>query len=192
MIAMRDARRRGGTNCAGMAVSRIPYLYLALILTNLCAAARDSAADAVRCQFGKPMRKQVSAEPLNGMCLRDIVSHLSETLRSVVNEELGASTFQKMVDSMGFVSVSSNLDEKLSALVNKSDTKLAAHFDVFKQVDKVLAGVLGRSTLPAIYSSQMIDYDTIEMTRASDTCTEIVKGVYYQNDVVFLCFIQII
>lgn len=176
---MRDACRRSGSNSTGMAVNKILYLGSALILTNLCVAANDDIIDTVKCQFGKPMHRQVSAEPLNGMCLRDIVSHLSKTLRSIVDEELGTSSFQEMINKMEFVNVSSNLDAKISALVDKFDNKLMSYIDIFKQVYKVIHRILTRNPLPAIYSSQIVDYDMMEMNRVSDICTDIMKGIYH-------------
>lgn len=191
MIMMRDACRRSSPNSAGITVYKILYLSSALILTNLCVATNDSITDS-KCQFGKPMRKQMSVESLNGMCLRDIVSHLSKTLQSVVDEELGASSFQKMIDKMEFVNVSSNLDAKISALVDKFDNKLMSHIDIFKQVYKIIYRILTRNLLPAIYSSQIIDYDMMEINRVSDICTDIMKGIYYQNDIVFIFYLDVL
>ncbi|XP_011875650.1 PREDICTED: VWFA and cache domain-containing protein 1 [Vollenhovia emeryi] len=179
MITTRDARCRCGPNSAGMAVNKILYFGLALVLTNLYVAANNGVTS-VKCQFGKPMRKQVSAEPLNGMCLRDIASHLSKTLQSIVDEELGASSFQKMIDKMEFVNASGNLDAKISALVDKFDNKLMSYINIFKQVYKVIYNILTRNPLPAIYSSQIVDYDMMEMNRVSDICTDIMKELATQ------------
>lgn len=188
-IIMRHVCHRSDSNSAGMAVNKIFYLGSALILTNLCVAINGSIAD-TKCQFSKPMRKQMSVEPLNGMCLQDIVSHLSKTLQSVVDEELGASSFQEMIDKMEFVNVSSNLDAKLSALVNKFDNKLMSHIDVFKQVYKIIHHILTRNPLPAIYSTQVINYDMMEINRVLDICTDIMKGIYYQNNIVFVFYLD--
>lgn len=173
---MRDACPSGSSH-AGK-VNKILYLGTALMLMNLCVSANSNVADAVKCQLGKSMRKQVSAEPLNGMCLQDIVSHLSKMLRSVLDEELDASSFQEMINKLEFVNASSNLDAKLSALVDKFDNKLMSHVDILKQVYKVTYGILARNPLPAIYSSQIVDYDMMEMNRVSDICTDIMKGIY--------------
>ncbi|XP_011704249.1 PREDICTED: VWFA and cache domain-containing protein 1 [Wasmannia auropunctata] len=161
--------------------SRILCVGTALALACLCvAAADDGGGVAARCQFGKPMRKQVPAEPLNGMCLRDVATHLSRTLRSVADEELGASSFQAMINEMEFTNVSGNLDAKLSALVEKLDGKLTSHVDVFKQVHEVIRHTLARNSLPTIYSSQLADYDMMEMNRASDICTDVTKELTRQ------------
>lgn len=189
MIMMRNACRRSSPNSAGITVNKILYLSLALILINLCIATNDSIADS-KCQFSKPMRKQMSVESLNGMCLRDIVLHLSKTLQSVVDEELGTSSFQEMINKMEFINVSSNLDAKMSALVDKFDNKLMSHIDVFKQVYKIIYHILTRNPLPAIYSSQIIDYDIMEINKVSDICTDIMKGIYYQNDIVFILYLD--
>lgn len=180
MITMRDACRQNGSNSAGIAVNKILYLGT-LMLMSLCISvnANSSVADAVKCQFGKSIRKQVSAEPLNGMCLQDVVSHLSKTLRSTIDEELCASSFQETLNKMEFVNVSSSLDAKLSALVDKFDNKLMSHIDTFKQVYKVIYRILARNPIPAIYSSQIVDYDIMEMNRVSDMCSDIMKGIYY-------------
>ncbi|KAG5317114.1 CAHD1 protein, partial [Acromyrmex heyeri] len=174
MIMMRDACRR---SFVGMALNKILYLGLVLILINLCVASND---DIARCQFGKSMRKQVPAESLNGTCLRDVVMRLSKMLRSVVDEELGASSFQEMINKIEFTNVSSNLDTKLSALVDKFNNKLAAHIDVFNQVYEVIHRVLAHGPLPNIYSSQLVDYDIMEMNRVSNICTDIIKELTRQ------------
>ncbi|XP_024880040.1 VWFA and cache domain-containing protein 1 [Temnothorax curvispinosus] len=180
MITMRDACYRSGSNSAGITVNTILYLSSALLLTNLCVAVNDGVADAVKCQFGKPTRKQVLAEPLNGMCLRDVVSHLSKTLRSVVDEELGAFSFQELIDKMEFVDVSSNLDAKLSALVDKFNNKLMSHIDVFEQVHEIVYRLLTHKPFPVIYSSRIVEYDMMEMNRVSDICTDIMKELTTQ------------
>lgn len=167
---MRDACRR---SFAGMAVNKILYLSSVLILINLCVASNDDAT-----RFGKSMRKQVPAEPLNGMYLRDVVMHLSKMLRSVVDEELGASSFQEMINKIEFTNVSNNLDLKLSALVDKFNNKLAAHINVFNQVYEIVHRILAHNPLSNIYSSQLVDYD-MEMNRVSNICTDVIKGSFY-------------
>ncbi|KAL0107464.1 hypothetical protein PUN28_014649 [Cardiocondyla obscurior] len=161
-----------------MTVNKVLYLILTLTLTNLYVLADDDVVNAVKCQFGKSMHKQVSAEPLHGMCLRDIVSHLSKTLRSVADEELGVSSFQRMIDKMEFVNVSSNLDAKLSALIDKFNNKIMLHIEVFKQVYDVIYHLLTRNPFPVIYSSQMDGYSM--MNKISDVCTDIMKELTIQ------------
>ncbi|XP_011631150.1 VWFA and cache domain-containing protein 1 isoform X1 [Pogonomyrmex barbatus] len=174
MITTRNVCRRSGRNAVMTAI-----LYV-LILTNFCVAANDGAANAAKCQFGKPMRKQVPAEPLNGECLRDLVVHLSKVLRVIVDDELGASSFQEMIDKMEFVNVSNSLDAKLTVLVDKFNNKLRLHVDVFKQVYEVIHHILIQDPRPAIYSSQMVDYDMMELNKISDICTDIMKELTMQ------------
>ncbi|XP_025996814.1 VWFA and cache domain-containing protein 1 isoform X3 [Solenopsis invicta] len=179
MITIKDACCRSGRNFASMAVNKILYFSLVLMLVNLCVAANDGVADTAKCQFGKPMRKQVPAEALNGMCLRDIVMHLSKILRSTADEELGASSFQEMIDKVEFVNVFSNLNAKLRALVDNFNNKLMSYIDIFKQIDKIIHRILERNSLPNIYSSHIVDYD-MEVNRVSDICTNIMKELTTQ------------
>ncbi|CAL1673299.1 unnamed protein product [Lasius platythorax] len=158
-----------------MVVNKLLYLALPIILTNLYVAANDDGVvnATVKCQSSKSLRKQVSVEPLNGMCLRDVVVYLSKRLRSVVDEELGASSFQDTIDRMGFANISSNLDARLNALVDKFNNKLRTHIDVLKQSYNAIYSILSKG-IRTVYSSQMVDLDMIQMNRVSDICTQII------------------
>lgn len=163
-----------------MAVNKILYLTLLIILINLYAAANnDTVTNAtVKCQSGKPLRKQVSAEPLNGMCLRDVVRYLSKRLRSIVDEELGVSSFQDTINKMEFTNISSNLDARLNALVDKFNNKLRTHIDVLKQGYNAIYSILSKG-IHTVYSSQTVDLDIMQMNRVSDICSQIITGISY-------------
>ncbi|GAB1860644.1 VWFA and cache domain-containing protein 1 [Camponotus japonicus] len=158
-----------------MAVNKILYLLLPIILTNTYVVANDDGVTnvTVKCQTGKSLRKQVSAEPLNGMCLRDVVGYLSKRLRSIVDEELGASSFQDTISKMEFANISSNLDARLNALVDKFNNKLRTHMDVLKQGYNAIYSILSKE-VRAVYSSQTVDLDVMQMNRVSDICTQII------------------
>ncbi|EFN86965.1 VWFA and cache domain-containing protein 1 [Harpegnathos saltator] len=158
-----------------MAVNKIPRLILRLlILMSLYVAAHDSVNATVKCQFERPMRKQVPAEPLNGMCLRDIAVHVSKMLRSViVAEELGVHSFQEMIDKMEFTQISGNLIVKLNSLVDKFNNKLRAYIDVLKQSYNTIHPVLCKTQDYSVYSSQMVGLNIMQ-DKVSDVCTRIV------------------
>lgn len=163
-----------------MAVNKILYLILPIILLNIYVVANnDSVINiTVKCQTGKSLHKQVSVEPLNGMCLRDVVVYLSKRLRSIVDEELGMSSFQDAINKMEFANISSNLDARLNALVDKFNNKLRTHIDVLKQGYNVVYSILSKE-IRAVYSSQTVDLDIMQMNRVSDICTQIITGVSY-------------
>lgn len=174
----KNTRRR---DSARMPVNKILCLALPIILTNLYVAANDGGSvinATVKCQSGKSLRKQVSVEPLNGMCLRDVVVYLSKRLRSVVDEELGVSSFQDTIGKIEFANISSNLDARLNALVDKFNNKLRTHNDVLKQGYNAIYSILSKG-IRTVYSSQMVDLNMIQMNRASDICTQIVTGIIY-------------
>lgn len=162
-----------------MAVNGIQYLALRLlILMSLYVAAYDSVNATVRCQFGRPMRKQVPAEPLNGMCLRDVAAHVSKTLRSIVDEELDVSSFQKTIDKMEFTQISGSLNTKLNSLVDKLNNKLRIYIDVLKQSYNAIHSILCETENHSIYSSQVVDLNIMQ-DRVSDICTRVITGISY-------------
>lgn len=149
-----------------------------MMLTCLRAAVHDDDAldGAVKCQSGKPMRKQMPAEPLNGVCLRDIAAHLSKTLRSIVDEELGVSFLQELIDRTEFTNISGDLDARLGSLVDKFNNKLRSHVDILKQSYNAIYPVLSKTQDRSAYFSQIVDLDIMH-NRASDICTRIVTGI---------------
>lgn len=159
-----------------MAVNRIQRLALSLlILTSLCVVAYDSVNTTVRCQFGRSMRKQVPAEPLNGMYLRDVAAHVSKTLRSIVDEELGVFSFQETIDKMEFTQISGSLSMKLNSLVDKFNNKLRIYIDVLKQSYNAIHPVLCETENHSVYSSQVVGLNIMQ-NRVSDICTRVVTG----------------
>lgn len=162
-----------------MAVNRIAYLALMLlILTSVYVAAYDSDNTTVRCQFGRPMRKQVPAEPLHGLCLQDIAVHVSTTLRSFGEEELGVPFLQDMINKMEFTQISGSLSAKLNSLVDKFNNKLKMYIDVLNQSYNAIYSVLSKTQDHSVYSSQMVDLNIIQ-DRVSDVCTRIITGTSY-------------
>ncbi|XP_072753876.1 VWFA and cache domain-containing protein 1 [Anoplolepis gracilipes] len=155
-----------------MAVNKILYLALPIILTYFYVAANEVINATVKCQSGRSLRKQVSVEPLNGMCLRDVVVYLSKKLQSIVDEELGVSSFQDKIDKMEYANISSNLDARLNALVDKFNNKLRTHIDVLKQGYNAIYSILSKE-IRTIYSSQTVDLDMMQ-NRVSDICSEII------------------
>lgn len=161
-----------------MAVNKITYLTVRLlILTNLYVIAYDSVNDTIRCQFGRSVRKQVPAEPLNGMCLQDVAGHVSQTLRCISNEELGVSSFQRIIDNVEFARMSSSLAAKLSLLVNKYSNKLMMYIDILNQSYNAIHPVLSKTQDHSVYSSQTIDLNIIQ-DRVPDMCTRVITGIY--------------
>ncbi|XP_012215377.1 VWFA and cache domain-containing protein 1 isoform X2 [Linepithema humile] len=172
-----NIRRLSNRNSAGMAVNMILYLSLALsILTNFYVIANDDVNATIKCQFSKPMRKQVPAEPLNGMCLRDAVVHLSKTLQSIVDKELGVSVFQKMINKMEFIHTLSDMDMRLNSLVDKFNNKLRSYDDILKQSYNAIYPILSKKQDYSAYSSQMVNLD-ITQNRVTDICTEIMTAL---------------
>lgn len=162
-----------------MAVNKILYFILPIILLNIYIVANNDSVTnvTVKCQTGKSLRKQVSAEPLNGMCLRDVVVFLSKRLRFIVDEELGVSSFQDTINKMEFANISSNLDARLNALVDKFNNKLRTHIDVLKQGYNIVYSML--KGIPVAYSSQTADLHLMQMNRLLHICPEIITGVSY-------------
>lgn len=157
-------------------MNRILCLSLTLpVLTGLCVIAHDGVNATVKCQFSRPTRKQVPAEPLHGVCLRDIVEHLSKELHAVVDEELGVSSFQGMIDRIEFMNISGGLDARLSALVDKFNSKLRSYIDVLKQGYSIVHPVLSKTHNRSVYPSQTVHLDIIQ-NRISDICTQVVTG----------------
>lgn len=145
---------------------------------NFYVIANDDVNATVKCQFNKPMRKQVPAEPLNGTCLRDAVVHLSKTLRSVVDEELGVSVFQKM--NTDFTHAISDLNMRLNSLVDIFNNKLRSYDDILKQSYNAIHPILSKKQDYSAYSSQMVNLD-ITQNRVTDVCTEIITGIFFME-----------
>ncbi|EZA55990.1 VWFA and cache domain-containing protein [Ooceraea biroi] len=150
-----------------------------LVSTNFYVAANDGVTSnitSIKCQSGKPLRKQVPAEPLNGLCLRDAAVHLSRALRSIVDEELGVSSFQETIDKMEFANISSSVDTRLNLLVDKFNKKLKSYVDVLEHGYNAVHLILSKTQDKPMCSSQVASLD-IEQNSVSDMCTQIVTAL---------------
>lgn len=119
--------------------------FLATVLVNVRSSTDESTDANASCEFGRTLRKQVNAEPLNGTCLRDIVARLSGEFRSITDAELGLKPFQKMLDEMEFANVSSSLNMRLSLLVDKLNNKLLSYAKLLRQSYSIVEPILARS-----------------------------------------------
>ncbi|XP_012277119.1 VWFA and cache domain-containing protein 1 [Orussus abietinus] len=146
------------------------------VLTVVRVKTDDVRATNIKCQFGKPMRKQIDAEPLAGTCLRDIVLQLSKTLRSIGNEELGVTAFQEIIDKLEFVNFSEGLDVRLMTLVDKLNAKLSYYVDLLRQSNDVIQPILLKTRNHPSYSNQNIRMDLMQ-GRVSDICVQILGAM---------------
>ncbi|CAK9828434.1 VWFA and cache domain-containing protein 1 [Anthophora retusa] len=129
-----------------MIVKKILHLGLFItILINSYGSADEGSSMGAKCQFGKSLRKQINAEPINGTCLRDIVVRLSNEFRSITDAELGLKPFQKMLGEMEFMNVSSSLNIRLSLLVDKLNNKLLSYAELLKQSYNIVQPILTKS-----------------------------------------------
>jgi hypothetical protein len=175
VIRTKNIHYQSKHNPTEMVINRILYLSLTLsILTNFYVAANDDVnVTSIKYQSGK-VRKQVPAEPLNGMYLRDAVVHLSQALQSIVDEELGISSFQRIINKMEFTNVSNNMDTRLNLLVDKFNNKLKSYTDVLEQSYNAVHLILSKNQ--SISSSQMASLN-IAQNIVSDICTQIATGI---------------
>jgi len=175
-IRTKNIHYQSNHNPIEMVINRILYFSLTLlILTNFYVAANDDInVTSIKYQSGKPLRKQVPAEPLNGMYLRDAVVHLSQALQSIVDEELGVSSFQKIIDKMEFTNISNSIDTRLNLLVDKFNNKLKSYTDILEQGYNAVHLILSKNQ--SVSSSQMASLN-IAQNIVSDTCTQIATGI---------------
>lgn len=117
-------------------------------------------------------------EPLGGTYLRDVVSRVAKILRSIGNEELGATTFQEMLDKLEFTNISASLDIRIRALVSKLNSKLTSYVDLLKRSNEVIQPILLRKQNFAIYPGQSRRLDLLQ-NKLADICTQITNGKYY-------------
>ncbi|XP_020708779.2 VWFA and cache domain-containing protein 1 [Athalia rosae] len=118
----------------------------------------------INCRVSKPLRKQIDAEPLDGSCLRDIVSQLSKTLRNIGNEELAITSFQETLDNLEFVRVRENLDLRLASLAEKLNLKLKSYSEYLTRSNDAITPVLLAKISDNFYPSPL---------RIPDICSEI-------------------
>ncbi|XP_076670648.1 VWFA and cache domain-containing protein 1 isoform X1 [Andrena cerasifolii] len=150
-------------------------LVVTVLVTLHSSAEEDPSIDA-RCQFGKTLRKQVNAEPLNGTCLRDIVARLSNEFRSITDAELGSTSFQNMLDEMEFVNVSSSLSMRLSLLVDKLNNKLSSYAELLKQSYKAVQPVLVKTEDQFAQLGSTSGFDVVS-SRLSEFCSQIAQAL---------------
>lgn len=160
-----------------MVVEKILHLgFIVIVLVGLHSSAEENSNTDAKCQFGKTLRKQVNAEPLNGTCLRDIVVRLSNEFRSITDAELGLMSFQKMLDEMEFVNISSNLNMRLSLLVDKLNNKLLSYEDLLRQSYNVILPILVKNEDQFLYTGSINGFDTIS-SKLSEFCSQVVQSL---------------
>lgn len=164
------------------AINKILYLSLmSSVLIKFHIIADDEInITSVNCQSSKSLRKQLPAEPLNGVCLRDAVVHLSQTLRSTVDEELGVSSFQRIINKMEFANISSSAETKLNALVDKFNNKLRSYKEVLEYGYNAVRLILSKAENQSLCSSQMASLN-VPQNVIPDTCTQIVTGRFIET-----------
>ncbi|OAD54774.1 VWFA and cache domain-containing protein 1 [Eufriesea mexicana] len=144
------------------------------VLVNVHSSVDESSSANVKCQFGKTLRKQVNAEPLNGTCLRDIIIRLSNEFRSITDAELGLKPFQKMLNEMEFMNVSSSLNTRLNLLVDKLNNKLLSYAELLKQSYNIIQPILAKNENQFDYSESTNGLDIVSNGLA-DFCSQIVQ-----------------
>ncbi|XP_071872449.1 VWFA and cache domain-containing protein 1 [Bombus fervidus] len=158
-----------------MIVKRILQLgFLVTVLVNVHSSADESTSVNPKCQFGKTLRKQVNAEPLNGTCLRDIVVRLSNEFRSITDAELGLKPFQRMLGEMEFMNVSSSLNMRLSLLVDKLNNKLLSYAKLLKQSYNIIEPILAKNENQFDYFESMNGLELLSNGLA-DFCSQIAQ-----------------
>lgn len=163
---------------AGMAVNKILYLDLVIsIVTSLYVAADSGVNNTMKCPVNKFMRKQVPAEPLNGMCMGDVVMYLSKALHSIVDKELSISSFQEMINDMEFTNIADNLNIQLNLLVDKFNNKLRLFLDILKQSYNIIYPILSKTQDQSVYFNQMIELDIIPK-RIPNICSQVITGTF--------------
>ncbi|XP_076757338.1 VWFA and cache domain-containing protein 1 isoform X2 [Xylocopa sonorina] len=163
-----------------MIVERMLQLGLAVtLLVNVYSTADDNSTVDAKCQFGKTLRKQVNAEPLNGTCLRDIVARLSNEFRTITDAELGLKPFQKMLGEMEFTNATNSLNMRLSLLVDKLNNKLLSYAELLKQSYNIIQPILERNGNHFDYSGSINRLDLISNGLA-DFCSHITQELAIQ------------
>lgn len=156
-----------------MASSRIFFFILLSIILRCMAVMDERLSSSVpKCQFGRSNRKQIDVSPLNGVCLRDMVVHLSKNLHSLTDDELGTTKFQGMLDKLDFVDSVTTLKTRLNDLTKNLNDKLKRYTDLLRDSNNVIQPILleqGRD----IYSNKKPD----SASRSSDTCAKITDAL---------------
>ena len=162
-----------------MGIERI--LYLGLLVLFFEAVKTEEGSKNITCQLEKPLRKQITAEPLSGKCLRDIVVEFSRALRTISNEELGVTIFQEMLDKQEFVNISNGLDIRLKNLVEKLDNKLKSYVELLRQSNSVIQQILLNQSQNN-YQSEPVQmnfaHNQISLDEKVDVCSKISTGKF--------------
>lgn len=157
-----------------MASARISSILALLSIISICTAVMDErqSASAPKCQFGKSNRKQIDVSPLNGVCLRDMVVHLSKSLRGLADDELGVGKFQAILDKLDFVDSVTTLKTRLNDLTKNLNDKLKRYTDLLRDSNNVIQPILLKQE-GDMYSNKKFD----SASRSSDTCARITDAL---------------
>ena len=156
-----------------MSFGGLCILLLALALSCLAVMDEKLSNSVPKCQFGKSSRKQIDVLPLKGVCLRDMVVHLSNNLHSLSGDELGVTKFQGMLDKLEFVDSITSLTTRLGDLTKNLNDKLKRYTDLLKDSNSVIHPIILKQGHD-IYSSNQRSDNTI---RPSDICSKVTDAL---------------
>ena len=155
-----------------MASIGISYIILLIIAIFSTTVINEKLSNSVpKCQFGKSIRKQIDVTPLKGVCLRDMVIHLSKSLHSLSDNELGVNKFQGMLDKLDFVDSITTLNTRLNILAKNLNDKLKRYTDLLKDSNNIIQSILLKQGQD-IYLSHRSD-----LSNKSDTCSKIIDAL---------------
>lgn len=149
---------------AGQSLS-FPLLGLVFVLVLGTSTSSTGNASGLNCRVGKPLRKQIEVEPLDGSCLRDIVNQLSKTLRHIGDEELGINSFQETLDRLEFTKVRDDLNARLKTLADRLNSKLKSYAEILRKSSNPVEAVLIKSSVTNFSSPP----------RQRDICAEVLR-----------------
>lgn len=151
-----------------IAVTSIIFL---VIISSMCTGLDEKQTNSVvKCQFGRSPRKQIDVLPLNGVCLRDMVVHLSKNLHGLRNDELGVTKFQGLLDKLEFIDSITMLNNRLNDLAKNLNDKLKKYTDLLKDSNSIIQPILLKQGQD-IYSSQRFD------SNKPDICSKVIDAL---------------
>jgi hypothetical protein len=157
-----------------MAFTQVLSTILLLFVASCIAMDGEKLSNSVsKCQFGKSIRKQIDVLPLNGVCLRDMVVHLSKNLHSLIDDELGVTKFQGMLDKLDFVDSVTSLNSKLNDLTKSLNDKLKRYTDLLKDSNSIIQPILLKQGQDIYSANQRSD----STNRLSDICSKITDAL---------------
>ncbi|XP_014215011.1 VWFA and cache domain-containing protein 1 [Copidosoma floridanum] len=162
------------TSSRGSTPSAI-ILLIALIVVASSSAIQDDTNNAPKCQFGKSPRKQIDVTALDGMCLRDMVVHLSKHLYTLGEDELGVGKFQGILDRLVFVDLVTTISARLNDLAKSLNDKLKKYTDLLRESNSVVQPILLKQGQD-VYLSFGRKTDTAS-GKPSDTCSKIIDAL---------------